>query len=226
MNFLQLCQRLRQECSISGSGPTSVVGQSGEMQRLVDWTNQAWTEIQEFRPNWNWMVGAFSFQTVAGQYEYTPTEAGINTTFANWKLDSVRTFLTAQGVGSEQYCSFTPYDCFRDFYLFSTHTTSLSQPLEISVAPNKNLLLGYPPNAVYTCRGEYYKLPQVLAADVDTPDMPARFHMMIVYRAMMEYAAYTASPEVYQRAEQRYREMLHRLEQDQLPMPETGPCLA
>jgi hypothetical protein len=216
MNKIQLAQRLRQECGVSGTGPISTLNQTGEMKRLVDWIDQSHLEIQEKRPNWNWMVQPFSFQTVVAQYEYTPTEAGIATTFANWKMDSMRTFLTSSGVGTEQFLSPMAYRDYRDYYLFSTRRTSLAQPLQVSVAPNKNLLLGSPPVDVYTCHGEYYTLPYEMTADTDIPNIPARFHMIIVYRAMMDYGMYEAAPEVVQRGQAGYDLMMKKLEDDQL----------
>jgi hypothetical protein len=41
--------------------------------------------------------------------------------------------------------------------------------------------------------------------------------MLIVYRAMMLYAAYEAAPEVQQEAVGNYKSMLSRLKRDQLP---------
>ena len=226
MNFLDLVKRLHQECGVSGSQPSTTVGQIGEMKRLVDWTATAWTEIQEKRPNWNWMQAAFSFDTTAGDYEYTPADVGIDTTFANWKIDSLRSYLKASGVGSEIFMTPLTYDQFRNYYLFSTRRTSLSQPLELAVAPNKNLLVGPTPADVYTIVGEYYKLPVVLSADADIPDLPARFHMAIVYRAMMDYGMYEAAPEVINRAETKFREMMIKIEDDQLPDIMVGSPLA
>lgn len=228
MNKLQLCQRLAQECGVShtGSVPVTTINQTGELKRLVDWVDQAWLEIQEKRDNWNWMISPFSFQTVVGQYEYTPTDVGIAATFANWKRDSMRTYLTSAGVGTEQFLTFMTYQAFRDYYLFSTRSTSLAQPLQMSVAPNKNLLLGAPPAAIYTCRGEYYNLPVAMASDTDSPGMPARFHMLVVYRAMVEYGMFEAAPEVVQRGQANYDRMMKSLEDDQLFDIDVGGPLA
>lgn len=216
MTFLDLVKRLRQECGVSGNGPTTVSNQSGEMKRLCDWIAQAYLEIQEKRPNWNWMVSPFSLQTVANDYEYTATDAGIDTTFANWKMDTLRSYLTSTGYGTEQFVYPMAYDDFRNFYLFSTRRDSLSKPLYAAVSPSKSLLLGPVPNDIYTITGEYYKLPVLLANDSDTPEMPSRFHMAIVYRAMVEYGMFEAAPEVVQRGQARFDEIIKKIEDDQL----------
>ena len=216
MNFLELARRLRQECGVSGNGPASVTNQAGEMKRLCDWVAQAYLEIQNKRPDWNWMIDSFSFQTVAGTYEYAATDAGIDATFANWKLDTFRNYITATGYGSEQYMNPMTYQAYRDYYLFSTRRDSRSQPLEFAISPSKKVLVGHNPDDVYTVVGEYYKLPVLLTANTDTPLLPARFHMVIVYRAMMDYGLFEAAPEVIQRGEIRFNEMMRKLEEDQL----------
>jgi hypothetical protein len=217
MNRLALAIRLRQECGASGTGPVTTIGQVGEMQRLVTWIDNAWLELQDKRPNWNWMIEPFDFLTVPSQYEYTPTDAGIGATFANWKRDTLRTYRADAGVGTEQYLSFWDYNDFRDYYLFSTRRTSLAQPLQFAVSPKKNLLLGSPPDQVYHVVGEYYTLPTEMAADTDEPTgLPARFHMAIVYRAMIDYGMYEAAPEVVQRGQAGWEMMLKKIEDDQL----------
>ena len=227
MNRLQLAQRLHADCGVSGNAPATTLNQTGELGRLVNWIDSAWNEIQLFRPNWDWMLDSVSFQTVAGQYEYTPTQAGVASTLADWKLDSFRNYLTSAGIGSEQYMNEMTYGRFRDYYLFSTRVTSLAQPLDVAVRPqNKNLLLGSPPDQVYTVVGEYYKLPTVLTADADTPNMPERYHMAIVYRAMIDYGQYEAAPEVLARGNERFKQMMLRLDHDQLQPMELGGPLA
>ena len=84
MDFLSLCQRMRQECGISGSGPTTVVGQSGNLQRIVDWVNTAWIDIQTTNQDWGWMRASASFTTVSGQATYalgTGTGTGLINSF-------------------------------------------------------------------------------------------------------------------------------------------------
>ena len=46
MNFLSLCQRLRSEARIPGTGPSSVTGQTGELAKIVEWITTAYEDIQ------------------------------------------------------------------------------------------------------------------------------------------------------------------------------------
>lgn len=214
--YLQLCQRLRQEGGISGSDAT-VVSAAGEWKRLCDWISQAYIEIQEDRPNWEWMRATKSFATIANQAEYAYASAPISiTSFSRWRDNSFRIYST--NVGDEHQLTQMAYDDFRELYRIGNDTISYAYPSVISVSPTKSLFLALPPDAVYTVTGEYYAAPTILAADADTPAMPARFHLAIVYKAMMYLGGYEAASEIYQRGEKGYREMYGRLMDDQLPM--------
>jgi hypothetical protein len=91
MNFLALFQRLKTECGVSGSTPTTVVGQAGEYGRLVSWVNSAWMDIQMMRQDWDWMRTTATFPTVTGQPIYTTTQIGL-TDFGKWARDTFRNY--------------------------------------------------------------------------------------------------------------------------------------
>lgn len=226
MTFLELCQRLRSECIASGSGPTSVVAQTGESGRLVNWINDAWMDIQAEHPDWQWLRSSFSFVTVADQAAYTPTECGV-TDFGIWKQDSMRCYPTTVGTRGEVFLTPVDYDYWRDQYQFGATRDVRNRPTVVAVAPDTSLALGHTPDATgYTVVGTYFKEPSRMAADADVPTMPAKHQMAIVYRAMMFYGSYAAAPEVYTRGELEFKRMLRRMEIDRLPRMVTAGALA
>lgn len=89
--FIQLVQRFRTEAGASGSGPITVVGQTGELGRLVNWLNTAWLDIQMMRRDWEWMRKSCAFTTVAGQATYTPAQCGV-TDFGMWARNTFRNY--------------------------------------------------------------------------------------------------------------------------------------
>lgn len=91
MNFLALFQRLKTECGVSGSTPTTVVSQTGEYGRLVNWVNTAWMDIQMMRRDWDWMRRTATFPTVTGQPIYTASQIGL-TDFGYWARDTFRNY--------------------------------------------------------------------------------------------------------------------------------------
>lgn len=91
MNFLQLCNRVRQDCGISGSDLTTVTSQTGEFLRITNWVNEAWMDVQAMRTDWMWMRKSITFPTVAHQTTYTPTQIGL-TDFSEWDRDTFRNY--------------------------------------------------------------------------------------------------------------------------------------
>lgn len=207
--FLQLCQLTREKCGISGSGPLTTVGQTGEYGRVVNWVNEAYLEIQNANETWDWMKGDFSFQTVVGQQGYTPAQAGI-TDFQTWFLDTLRCYNTSLGTADEQFVVPWPYERFRNFYQFQQQPQA--RPVVAAIdAPTKSLLLGNTPDQVYTIRGKYQKYATYMGADTDVPILPVQYHMLIVYGAMRMYALYENAPEVMAGANVMYDSMYDRL---------------
>jgi hypothetical protein len=215
LNYLQLAQRLRQEAGISGTGPSSVLSQTGEMKRVVDWIAAAWDDIQIDRQEWYWMRATFSFTTTLGDGSYSSSDAGISTRFSHWKADSLHIYLQSSGVGSERCLEPVDYDAWRETYLVGTQSNGF--PRHVAIDPALNLRLGDAPDGVYVVSGEYFKTPQTLANDEAIPEMPTQYHMAIVYRALMLYARYEAAGEIYDDAQRNYRRIMRRVELNQLP---------
>lgn len=214
MNFLQLTQRLRQECGVAGTGPVSTVNQIGEARRLVDWINAAWLEIQGLF-EWSFLQGGFSFTTTATQGEYTPANASISD-FRSWKTDTLRVYPTSVGVDGEVELDIVDYDNFKSMWRYGRRATG--QPIAVAVRPRDDaLMLGPIPDGVgYTVVGEYNALPVSLSGDTATPALPTDLHMVIVYKAMQYYAMFESAPEVKARADAGYQAMIGRMERDQL----------
>lgn len=228
MDLLALVNRLRIEVSATGDTLSGLSNAALETRRMRNWIIQADLEIQALHYNWEFLRNEIEFQTIANQGSYMPVTdiAGIPS-FAEWKRDSARIYHTTTGYGSETFLGDAkPYDAFRDYYLFNARRTAYARPIVWAIGPDKKLWLGPAPNDTYTVVAEYYREPKVLDLDTDTPLMPTRFQMVIVYKAMQEYGAYEAAPEVLARGQQKYKEMLDALTGNQLPSISFGGPLA
>lgn len=175
---------------------------------------------------WDWMrssniLGAgVSFTTIAGQANYPLGIVGsdFNSDFAmdfgfqggtvgidpekfgKWDRDSFRNYTTASGFNDETFMDEVRFDRWRNGYMLGAQRRVQTRPCVIAVAPDQSLCLGPPPNGQYTVTGDYWVAPSEMANDTDLPTgLPTRFHMLIVYRAMMKYGGYESAPEVYQR---------------------------
>jgi hypothetical protein len=217
MNRLELAQQLRRDCGISGN-ETTTINASGEWGDVVNWVDRAWRDIQLRHPDWLWMRRSFSFATVAQQSEYAPGSAPLSLAdFASWVPNSFRIY--KDSIANETRLNhWFSYENFRNRYLIGSLRTSYSQPTEIVISPNRSLILALPPNdASYTVSGDYQKIPTVMTLDTDTPDMPERFHMAIIYRAMFFAGVKESAGELIEAGNLEYRRLLDRLELDQLP---------
>lgn len=231
MNFLQLAQEARTKCGISGTGPTTVVGQTGELGRVVGYVRDAWQQIQSLHQDWQFLRKSVSFTTTTLQATYTPLQCGALDSnnavdLGMWVKRSFRNYNTAAGFNSEVFMDYAEYDNWRNEYQFGALRSVTTRPLQITITPDKSLGLGPVPIAGYTIVGDYFAKPFVMSLDTDTPTMPDKFHMMIVYSAMMMYGAYEGASEVYQFGETKYNQLLSELVIDQLPDVDFGSALA
>lgn len=225
MNFLQLVNRLRMECGVSGPSLVTLTGLTGEAARMKDWLNAAWVDIQTSKEDWSFLREAVVFETTASQQFYTAEETGIDD-FANWKRDSFRASTVGSDYRDEQLLNYMEYTTFRNLYMYSNMRHTEQRPVVVTVDPQKRLGFGAIPSDQFVINGEYYKKPSELVLDTDTPGLPDRFHMMIVYRAMTSYAGYEAAPEVLSRGQAEFNRLMNQLVIDQLPTITLGAPLA
>lgn len=216
MTFLELCQRTRELAGITGVGPASVTGQTGEMLRIVHWVQSSWTDIQNLHRNWNFLHKDLSFVTVDGQGEYSLADMGASD-LRMFDLGTLRCHETAKGYADTQFLTDMDFYALRDTYRFTSRTSG--RPMRSAIDPkDKSLWLDSIPDATgYTITGRYWTKPVSLSANEDAPAMPEEYHMLIVYWALSKYAGLEAAPEAKQEALENKAPLLSALRNDQLP---------
>ena len=220
MNYLALCQRLRMEAGVSGTGPSAVTGQTGELGEIVTWVNAAYEDIQSLHTTWLFRQDDFSVSLISGTYTYTPASLSIDD-LLEWKTDDVRIYLDA---ADEAQITYTPWDDFRRAYMIGSLPSG--RPSVFSVKPNNSIVFWPTPDGAYTCVGEYVKQVDTLSGNTDTPIFPSDFHMLIVWRALKYYAGLLAAPEKYAHGEAEYQRLMRAMENSQLPKIGWGNPLA
>jgi len=214
--FLQLCQRLRQEVGVSGTGPSAVTSQTGELARIVSWVAEADEEVLRLHDNWRFMRASFSLNTVADDGAYAAADCITPITdLRKWDEHSFKIYLSATGVSDETQLTYIDYQDWYDVYNVGSQTSS--RPQYFTIDDDKSILLAPKPNAVYRVTGKYFRSVDTLAANSDEPLYPAEFHMIAVYLGMMKYGRYTGAAEVYADGERLYKKMLRQMERTQLP---------
>lgn len=207
MDFLELCRRVREDSGVSGDGPTSVTGQRGILQRIVNWVKKANDEIQLHQDDWLFLHYFGTKQLVAGQSDYPLTTLGI---------PSLRTL--ARVVINGRPVSIADY---RDFISTVEKDTNPQngQPYMATLTPDKRLLFYPAPSADMPVNIQGHRNPTTLTANTDVPIIPVEYHESIVARALMFYADYEEDIYRYQRAAMEYDEWLRRMGETQLPAP-------
>lgn len=206
MTYLELCQALRDECSVAGVGPDRVTGQTGTYGRLINWVRQAYVEIQNHYINWKFLHRWFvhdkeallrAFVDDPNAHTIQPPE-DLNV----WVLESFK--LDGQPIPAAEYHDRTFADRDQPCVVVMPDNSLHIQNLEEGVFPD--------------LRGSYYCKPQVLTADNDVPWMPQQFHYLIVYRAMMMYGTYDNALEIKAGGIEGWQSMMPVLEANQIPL--------
>lgn len=224
--FLELVQDAARESGSLAGGVNlgSVVGATGRADKVVSWVRKAWRNIQNERVDWLWLQREFIGPLSAGTARYTAASFNI-TRFREWKQDRVTTsntsyrvftiYDTAKGPSDEGSLTQIDYETWRVRYDRSTQVQS--RPTEWAISPAGELCVGPIPDRTYTIRGEYVASAQNLAADADTPEMPAHFHDLIVWEALRLMSAADEAVTALQTSNNEYNRLRFALTAEQLP---------
>lgn len=213
--FLQLINRARERCGVSGSDLTVVTGLSGQSLWFKNAVIEAWEEIQELHADWYWMRGSYSFTTTADDGSYTSAQAGIASRFSYWDRTYCTVYLTSLGTSDQTELKWLDYETFRSEYL--TGTQNSSRPTHYTIGLSNELLVGpAPEDTTYTIAGQYWKAPQTLADAADVPELPEK-QRIIVARTMMKYGIRYSAAEMIAEGESQFNEILADLETRYLP---------
>jgi len=215
---------VRQECGITGSGPSTVVGQTGELNRIVDWTSDAYIEIQNSQ-RWNWLWVEFTRTLTAGGRSYDPVTDWSIFPIA-WDKDAFSLYVTSAGVADEQPIGYMPWPTFKATAGYGYGVISTGRPVVVSIKPDRTLVFDATLNTGYTFKGEYWGTPETLSLDADLPAMPEQYQMAIVWKAVMSYATYEEAGVLYTTAKAEYDRYYGNMVTTELPLPVFAGALA
>jgi hypothetical protein len=192
MNYLQLCQRTASESgTISGdTAPTTTVGQSGRLLKVVNWVPTAWQQIQNLHDDWTWMRAEWTGTLTANAPKYTA---------ASWNLDRWGQWITlpetvtiydpAIGLGDEGCLRNITWQEWRTRYGRGLQISN--RPREYAVSPAGEMCFGPIPDRAYVARGEMQKNAQSLLLNTDIPELPdTSLHTVIVWKALLLLAQF------------------------------------
>ena len=205
MNFLQLARQLRQETGTQGTGPTTVVGQSGDYKRIVDWVNLAYIEICNKWLDWKFLWDETTLDLVAGTRDYV-APAGV----AIVNEDAVY-------IGTRKLDPI-PYEHYRESR--SDFDGQTGEPADFTILPNGKLRFFPTPGTSAVVSLEVQRFGQRLVTDADQSLIPGNYLDTVLWRGKMFWAEHEEAPEQYQQALANFNQAMLRLEAAQLPSRE------
>lgn len=212
MTFLELCQKTLKlantELSKMAGQPLTVVGQSGDLYRIVESVNDAWLEIQNKNATWPFLwANSGQINLLAGQEYYTPP--------ADCNMPTIGTSRVLDNGVAVSTLTLLEFFEFRRYSL--SNRGANAAPIYYAVAPD-NTIGVYPlPDQAYTMTFDYYKAPQAMTADADIPSLDERYHIAIVYLALMKFGEMTGRSDLVQIGDAEYQKQLLRMSNELLP---------
>ena len=185
MTFLEILQRTAQLAGMAV--PTTTLGQSGEVARLLVYIAQAYNEIQTQPYKFRFMWARGEFETTASTKDYDPSTTPIDEV----DPDSWTIFKTSDGESTEVELDFMRWVDFRANY--GVGTVTAGDPSVVTIMPNKNIRLYPTPDDAFKVQFDYYRTVDTLSGDTDEPILPSKYHDLIVYDAVTKYGKYEES---------------------------------
>jgi hypothetical protein len=190
--WLDIVQRARQEMGASGVGPATVINQTGEYKRIVDWVASAYEEICK-EQNWGWLYTTITATLNTGGREYNPrtdwtTPSGAPVWVGSWDLNSFKLNSVSAGTPDQQFLTFWPWDKFSATYNIRLPQTV--RPYVFTIRPNGHIMFQTVMDVPYTLTADVFLAKDVPATDAAVPLIADEYRMLIVWEAVKKYAGY------------------------------------
>ena len=243
MNFLELCQQAVRDTGTSNTVNTVTPTQEEEEEgyegiTVVGLVRDAWREIQQLHEEWTFMRKSFEFTLTVGQYEYqwdrlvNASGQRIIPTFRHWLTDGL---WYLKSPSSTPQPEFTPLPAlgplanitWQQFRArFTQFAYANQQPTWYTIAPDRRIMVGPPPNESYRVSGEYQRGVQLLKQNTDVPEgLPEEYHPAITWKTVMLLNGFDEAGEGYRWAEIQYKTILSSLKRTHLPEITYAPAL-
>lgn len=226
MTFLEMVQRAWRESGLVSTTPPSVLNQTGRAADMVDWVKDAYEDIEARSADWNWNWAQGTFALAIGDDTYDPVNdfgvVGGVRDFARKDYASY-TYPTAQGVNGRSFMKCVTWEQFQGLQI---PPVTGSVPTIFTLRPDGDVQYYPVPNVAVTVVHEYWRNPQTLAADEDVLRIPAKFHMAVVWAAVMKGCGKTQNFARWDTAEEEFNKLLRAMERECLPRMMLGAPLA
>ena len=207
--FLELVIDLHTETGASGVAPATVLNQTGENARLVNWIVRADYKAQTKWINWKFLRSTWTTGNVTADTVATLAKPA---TLKTWDLATFK--ITYPGETDVYPLPAVEFEEIKTEIL----STDTGIPSRVIIMPDDSLQFDPVPNGAYTITADFYLKPVKLAANTDVSLIPEEHHDdVILGRALMYYGNYENALEIKKQGEEMYAEGLVEMENHQLP---------
>lgn len=203
MNYLDLCKRVND--LVGFQGVVTSTDTTGYQKVLTGSVRDAWEDIQRYRQEWDFMRGH--------------RQVNVGPTANYYTLD------TLWGVDSEDLSQWLHVNYDKDRLIQLSYDTYESmdfgeesyKPQYYAIDPVTKGLHISPVDAVYTLDVYYIRELQTLVNNSDIPVLPERFHMAIVYGAVVKLSTFVGNATLYDMYSLKYGEIMGQLMREENP---------
>ena len=225
--FLEICRSAARKCGVPGSGPPSVVAQSGEQGLIVDNVREALFEIQDEQEKWSFLRNDLVIHTVPGQSWVAATagrnaSGGITAPLVQGikDADDLTIFDSALGAVNEAPLHYEPWEVFSHNRRRGARESEEGIPQFYSRKTDGQFELWPKPDKDYTIRGVVYAKPYQATNNTDA--FHPKLALTATYLAVIKYAEYDEADKMYVMAEKRVKSLKSDLMRECLPLIELG----
>lgn len=223
MNKLELVQEL---VSQTGSIPvadvtaSTLASPSVKLDKIIRYIDRAYNEIQIDQDYWSWMIKDGGVLNTVGGTRYYDVSASIPdydeiVPFTSYRSRRYIWLKESSGDNYPESIIFEPFDRFAGLF---DRQTEQGKPLNYSIRSNDGFVGFWPiPSREFRIEFRYRRLPDEMTTATDVPIFPARYHMAIVYWALVHYGVYSEAPEKLARAKEQLTNIYQKLLNNSLP---------
>jgi len=213
-NFLKLCQNVRAQAGISGSGPTNVTGQTAIYADVVRWVTESYNEIQTEHENWNFLHSSYSVPIPAYFGEISMPLEGV-------RVISHESFIIRDVNSNRTRVKYIPFSVWKLEDKFILGPSENGVPEFLTQLPNKNLKFYPTIEEDGSIEFEGYREPHIMINSIDSPILPTQYHTLIEFKALMKYASFYNATEMYKANDLAYKDLLSKMRFSELPRDNT-----
>jgi len=196
------------------------------MSDVVRWTTEAYNKIQTMHENWNFLHNQFTFELQAGLSTYNPSLIVGSNNGVGVRTPTKDTFIIQQTNTNKEKTRlrYVPWSVWQ-IDEKRLNVDEVRQPTMYTEDPS-GVYHFYPSeqaqinpldNINHTITFQGYARPHVMTVNNDIPAIPEQYQELIKMEALIRYAEFYNSPEVYKSAALMFQEGIKKMEYSELP---------